>query len=825
MKQRTLLALAITLLLANNVSADVRILPSTIPLHGANSQHGFLVEHFEGEEATGEVQEIEELAVADEKVARIEGQKLVPVADGKTTLIAKTTLGTAYAAVIVSGMDATPAWSFRHHVLPVLAKAGCNSGACHGALAGKGGFRLSLRGYDPKTDHYNITRQDRGRRIELEDPGRSLVVAKPSGGLPHKGGLRFDVESRPYQILSEWIAAGASQPADDDPKLSKLEVVPHRVSLKPGLQQSVLVIAHYSDGRREDVTEWAKYNSTNEAVSSINSDGNVSVVGFGEGAITAWYSSQIVIARVTVPYNHSIPEAVYAKADQRNFIDKLVLKQLKRLNLRPSGRSTDTEFVRRVYIDTIGTLPTAAEVQEFLADKSEDKRDRLIESLLERPEFVDYWSYRWSDLLMLNGALLRPAAIKAYYNWIHTEVENNTRWDEFVRKIVTAKGSSVENGATNFFALHQDPMEMTENTSQAFLGLSIGCARCHNHPLEKWTNNQYFAMANLFARVRGKGWGGDSRNGDGIRTLVVLPRGDLVQPLTGKPQPPTPLDGEPLAFDDPNDRREYLATWLTAADNPYFARSITNRVWANFYGVGLVESVDDMRMSNPASNEELLNATASHLVENDFNLKSLIRTILQSETYQRSSHPLAENKDEKRFYSRYYPRRMMAEVLLDAISQVTDVPGQFNQIVFPGADVRSTDFYPEGTRAIQLYDSAVRSYFLKTFGRNQRRITCECERSDEPSMVQVLHLSNGDTINNKLASDKCRLTKQLTEDVAHADIVTGLFLSALAREPSESELRQLVSFLDETDDAKEKREVLEDIYWSVVTSREFIFNH
>ncbi|MCA9227479.1 MAG: DUF1553 domain-containing protein, partial [Planctomycetales bacterium] len=502
----------------------------------------------------------------------------------------------------------------------------------------------------------------------------------------------------------------------------------------------------------------------------------------------------------------------------------LVLEQLQRLNLPPSPPADDAAFLRRVYLDTIGVLPTPDETRGFLKDGGADKRDRVIDELLSRPEFVDYWTYKWSDVLMINGTLLRPEAVKAYYQWIRERVATNTPWDQFVREVVTAQGSSYENGATNFYALHQDPETMTENTCQAFLGLSIGCAKCHNHPLEKWTNDQYYAMANLFGRVRAKGWGGDSRNGDGLRTLYVASSGELIQPRTGKPQPPTPLDGQSIAFDAPGDRRQHLADWLTSPENPYFARSITNRVWANFFGVGLVESVDDMRVSNPASNEKLLSAAADYLVEHDFDLKELMRAILQSRTYQRGSEPLPGNADEKRFYARYYPRRLMAEVLLDAISQVTDVPSSFTLVVFPGADKRGTDFYPKGTRALQLYDSAVDSDFLKTFGRNQRRIVCECERSDEPSMVQVLHISNGDTINEKLKSKDSRVTQLLEANLSDDALLDEIYLSALTRFPTDSEKKQLLAELSQAAES-ERRMLVEDLFWAVLSSREFLFNH
>ena len=806
------------------IASSIEILPKQIKLSGNESFQRLLVLTVEYGEFAGEVQEDVALTSSNADVVRIENQTALPVADGTATITATVGRISATAEVRVVGMSGSYEWSFANHVLPAFAKMGCNGGACHGALAGKGGFKLSLRGYDPQTDWHTITRQARGRRIELADPGRSLILAKPSGAILHKGGVRFETDSLDYKVISEWIAGGAKPPADDDPSLAKLEVLPELSRLKPGMTQQLIARAHYSNGRTEDVTRWTKFASTNEAVAKIGKDGVINVLGHGEGALTAWFSSRIAIARVTVPYDHKIPNEVFEKAGRANFIDELALKQLRRLNLKPSPSAGDSEFLRRVYVDTIGTLPTEKEVREFLADRSPDKRNRVIESLLSRPEFVDYWTYKWSDVLMLNGNLLRPEAIKTYYHWVKGHVEKNTPWDEFVREVVTAQGSSFENGATNFYALHQDPEAMSENVSQAFLGLSIGCAKCHNHPLEKWTNDQYYAMANLFSRVRAKGWGGDSRSGDGKRTLYVVSSGELIQPRTGKPQPPTPLDSDPLPFDAAEDRRVYLAKWLTAKENPYFARSITNRVWANFFGVGLVEQIDDMRVSNPASNEELLSAAAKYLADNNFDLKKLMRVILQSQTYGRTSKPLAENKDEKQFYSRYYPRRMMAEVLLDAISQVTEVPSEFNEILFPGGDKKATEFYPKGTRALQLYDSAVGSYFLKTFGRNQRRITCECERSDEPSMVQVLHISNGNTINDKLtAKDGC-VSRAMSSSKPDYQIIEQAYLTCLARFPTDEEMKRLLEVFASANDS-ERREVVEDLYWAILSSREFLFNH
>lgn len=816
--------LLLTIVLTNCCFAEIKLIPPAVELSGVEARHRLLVHHVEAGELRAQVEAGIKYSSSNPAVAVVEHGVLRPLGDGTAEITAQVGELATQMTVTVGQMAAPHTWSFQNHVQAVLSKAGCNSGACHGALAGKGGFKLSLRGYDTLRDYHTITRQARGRRVELADPGRSLLMAKPSGALPHKGGLRFDVDSLDYRVLAEWITSGAPGPAADDPQLERIEVLPARAVVQPGDGQQMLVRAFYSDGRVEDVTRWAKFTSADEAVAAIDQTGRVNVLGYGEGAVTAWFASKIVLARITSPYANEVADDVYEQAPQRNFIDELVIKQLRRLNLPPSPSASDAQFLRRVYLDTTGTLPTVEEVRAFLTDDAADKRDRVIDSLLARSEFVDYWTYKWSDILLLNGRLLRPQAVKAYYDWIHGHVAANTPWDEFVREIVISQGSSFENGATNFYALHQDPETMSENVSQAFLGLSIGCAKCHNHPLEKWTNDQYYAMANLFARVRAKGWGGDSRSGDGRRTLFVVDKGELIQPLTGKPQQPTPLDGQPLPFDSTADRRAHLADWLTSPENPYFARSIANRVWANFFGVGLVEDIDDMRASNPASNEELLAATADYLTEHGFDLKVLMRAILQSDTYQRSSLPLPGNQEERRFYSRYYPRRLMAEVLLDAISQVTDVPTDFTEVEYPGADRQKTDFYPKGTRALQLYDSAVASYFLKTFGRNDRQIACECERSDEPSMVQVLHISNGDTVNQKLQAETSQVAKLLSAGLPNYSIIEQTYLRAVSRYPTDVEMQQLLALMNSAE-ADERRIVVEDLFWSLLSSREFLFNH
>lgn len=737
------------------------------------------------------------------------------------------------------------AWSFRNHVQPVLAKAGCSSGACHGAAAGQGGFRLSLRGYDDEGDWKSITRSALGRRIVLSDPARSLLLLKPTGTVPHKGGTKFEVGSLEYKILSEWIAAGAPPPKTDDARITTLEVSPEHVTLKPGDAQQLTVKATFSDGSVQDVTRWAKFTDANASVTTVDESGNVKVAGFGEGAITAWFLSRIAIATITAPFTNKVAADAFAKAPRRNFIDDDVIAKLRELNIPPSPRATDEVFIRRVFLDTIGTLPTAKEVRAFLSDGSsrreeahstrssndqslltsaatsserKHKRDRLIDSLLARPEFVDYWSYKWSDLLLVNSERLRPAAMWSYYNWIRNNVAASTPWDHFVRELVTARGSTLENGAANFYALHEDPPNMAETTSQAFLGMSINCAKCHNHPMEKWTNDEYFGFANLFARVRSK-----TGSGDGEKIIFVASEGNINQPLTGRPQKPKPLDGHALSIDDPNDRRSALADWLTSRDNTYFARAIVNRVWANFYGVGLVEKVDDLRITNPASNEKLLSAAANYLADQKFDLKALMRAILQSETYQRSSVALPENAADQRFYSRYYPKRLMAEVLLDAYSQVTAVPTEFR------LDLRNQnrgigEKYPAGLRALQLPDTRAFSYFLETFGRPDRVKTCECERTAEPSMSQALHIANGDTVNKKLAATDSVVAKLLETKLSDEKLIEEASLTCLSRLPTAKEKTRFTKALAGTRDA-ERRTALEDIFWAMLSSREFLFNH
>ena len=778
------------------------ILPNHLALQGPTARQAVIVERMRDGQAVGQFRENLSLTSDNDKVVRIENGVAIPVANGTTVLTAKQGDRTATAQVTVTATDTPWHWSFRNDVQPVLTKVGCNSGACHGAAAGKNGFHLSLRGYDDEGDFRTLTRQFLTRRVNPSDPAHSLMLMKPTLAIAHKGGERFKTDSMEYRILSGWIAQGTPPPASDDPRIVNIELVPEHVILKPGDDQQLLVLAHFSDGSAREVTHFAKFTATDTSVGTVNDEGLVKIAGHGEGAVTAWYLSKIAVATVTSPHDNRIDADQYAAGS--NLIDRLDTEKLKDLQLPPSPIASDSEFLRRAFVDTIGVLPTADEARKFMADQSSDKRDKLIDELLyRRPEFVDYWSYKWSDLLLVSSRKLQPEQMWSYYHWVRDRVAANTPWDQFARQLVTATGSARENGAANFFVLHDDPADISENLSVAMLGFSINCAKCHNHPMEKWTNDQYYAMANLFARVRTKA------GPDGQPVVFEGSDGDVIQPLTGKPQPPRPLDAAAVAPEE--DRRVGFADWLTSPGNPYFARAIVNRVWASFMGVGLVEKVDDMRATNPPSNEKLLSALAGYLVEHHYDLKELMKLILQSQTYQRSSQTLAGNAADTKFYSHHYPRRIMAEVLLDATSQVTQA-----QTSFPN--------YPEGWRAVQLPDSNVDSYFLKSFGRPERVLTCECERTAEPSMAQAMHIANGDTVNQKLAAKGNVIDKLVAAHASDEQIIEDAYLAALSRYPTDKEKRQIRDVLQDATGA-DRRKLLEDFYWGLLSSNEFLFDH
>jgi hypothetical protein len=703
--------------------------------------------------------------------------------------------------------------SFRNQVIPVLTKMGCNSGACHGAAAGKNGFALTLRGYDPGADYETITRQAGGRRVNKLEPAKSLILLKPTETVPHMGGRRFPVGSPAYAILSGWIASGMPAPRDSDPRLERLEVTPGDRTAAAGDTLALTVTAHFTDGSSADVTRWTRFGSADDAVAHVEDDGKVSVKGPGETAVSASFLTSVALARVRSPFPVTVPESAYTSAARVNAIDDLVLDKLRQLNIEPAPLCADGEFIRRAYLDAAGILPTRDEVERFLADTSADKRARLVDALLARDEYVDYWAYKWSDVLLVSSRTLGPNNVRDFYGWIRSAVKSNMPWDKFVYAIATARGRTDQNGAANYYLIHRSPIDLAENYTQAFLGLTLTCARCHNHPLEKWTQIDYYGFTNLFARVSVKDDGTFTGKSD-TATVFSTPDGEVLHPRLGVALPPRPLDGTPMPAHSTEDRREYLAKWTTSPSNTLFPRAVVSRVWANFFGRGLVNPADDLRFSNPASNEPLFQEMAAEFVNSGFDVKALVRTIMLSAAYQRSSMTTVANVKDDRFYSHYLIRRLPAEVILDAYSEVSGVPETFMG-------------YPAGTRALQLPDTKVESYFLSVFGRPERIITSAAERMQDPTLPQALHAINGDTLNKKLMSDQGVIAQMVAAGKSDGEIVDQLYLAALSRRPTDAERTGILADLDRTPaaDAAAHRRQMEDVAWALVTSREFLFNH
>jgi Protein of unknown function (DUF1549)/Protein of unknown function (DUF1553)/Bacterial Ig-like domain (group 2) len=801
----------------------IAILPASISIEGPRYKQRLVVE---GTFADGHQEDLTsqaKLLSSNPKVAEIDKDHFaIPQSDGQATITAAVAGHRASAPLAVHDFSAATIWSFRNDVLPVMTKVGCNSGPCHGAAAGKNGFKLTLRGFDPKTDYFTLTHQALARRTERMNPAQSLILLKPTLTIPHGGGRRFPVGSPEYQIISGWIAQGMPAPGDSDARVTAIQVLPREASLRPGSEQQLIVTADFSDGHTEDVTRWAKFDSGDEGVASVDNNGHVTMHSYGEAPVTVWYQSHVTFSRVRVPFPYRLNEALFKKAPRHNYIDDAVLKHLQVLHIPPSPQASDSEFIRRAYLDAAGILPMPDEVDEFLKDSSPNKRDKLIDALMKRPEFVDYWAYKLSDLLLVSSNKLSNEEMWSYYKWIRQSVAEDKPWNKLVTEIVTATGRTAENGAANYWVIHRDPLDTSENMAQAFLGITITCAHCHNHPLAKWTQKDYYGMANLFARVRLKTFApGGFRTGVGALfngvTVYSALTGEFTDDRFMMVLPPKPLDAKALPENVRGDTRAYFAKWLTAPQNPFFARNMVNRIWRNFMGRGLVEPVDDLRATNPATNDELLNALQKDFVAHHFDIDHMIRTIMQSATYQTSSEPLKENADDDKYCSHYSIKRLPAEVLLDAYSQVTQVPEKF-------------DGYPAGLRALQLPDTAVKSYFLDAFGRPARMQARESERTSVPTVTQALHIFNGDTLNNKLRAPNSSIEMLMKLGFSDEQIVDYLYLASLSRHPTDAERTALVTALagaeqQKAQNADGRHAALVDMGWAMLTSEEFMFNH
>lgn len=739
----------------------------------------------------------------DPKVATVSPAGVVRAAgDGRTTVVAEIDGKSLDVAVSAEDATAPRRFNFENDVEPLLSRYGCNSAGCHGKAEGQNGFKLSVFGFDPATDYAALVKEARGRRIFPASPDYSLVLRKISGRIAHGGGVRMAAGGGDYETLRGWIAAGAPLGLPTDPKTTAVRVEPRERVLAPGGKQQLRVIATYSDGHEADVTALAKFQSNNDGLASVQSDGLVTAGDApGEAAVMAGFMNQVDLFRVVVPRAGRIEP--YPAVPENNFIDRLVFQKLRKLNIVPSDLADDADYLRRVYLDVIGTLPTAEEARRFLDDKRSDKRARLVDELLERPEYADYWSLQWSDLLRVDRQALGRKRAYAYYQWVRESVASNRPWDEFARAVVTAEGPLGEDAPACFYKAVTKPGDEAGTLSQVFLGVRIGCAQCHHHPFDRWSTTDYYGMTAYFSGVAVKPTdGGEALTADGA-AVATNPRtgAEIFAHALGEPPPAT--------APEPGDRRAALADWMTRSDNPFFARNLANRVWAHFLGRGLVEPVDDVRVTNPPTNPELLDALAKCVIENKYDVKALIRVVTASRVYQLSSKPNATNERDEQNDSRAPFKRIPAEVLLDMVCQTTGVGERF-------------DGAPAGTRAIQLWDSKASHYFLKVFGRPERVSACECERRHEPSTAQVLHLLNAPEIQTKLSHDAGYVAKLAKRGGGDESLAEDLYLTFYSRRPTDEERATAVAYLRK---AKDRREAVEDLAWSMMNSLEFVFNH
>jgi hypothetical protein len=782
---------------------EARVDPETIELRGSTSVYSLLVT---GKTADGRLVDRTRAAryrSLDDKVATVTEAGVVrPVADGETAVVIEADGKTLKATVRVRDMAVERKFNFENDVVPIFSRFGCNASGCHGKAEGQNGFKLSVFGFDPATDYAALTKEARGRRVFPAAPENSLVLRKMTGQMSHGGGNRVARSSADYETVRAWIAAGMPFGTPDDPRVTAIRVEPRERVLCFHEQQQLRVIAHYSDGHESDVTALAKFQTNNDALAGVSATGLVTANDApGDAAVMASFQNAVDTFRVLVPRGERVAD--YPALPENNFVDKYVNEKLRKLNILPSDAADDAEYLRRVYLDVIGLLPTPAEARRFLADTRPDRRARLVDELLERPEFADYFALKWADLLRVDRQALGHKRAYAYYKWIREAVAANKPVDQFAREVVTAEGVLGEVGPVSFYKVVTKPGERAGTLSQVFLGVRIACAECHHHPYDRWAQADYYGMTAFFAGINVKGAPGGE---------VVMAEGKAVSknPRTGGDVPAHALGEKPPATAPVGDRRKELADWLTSPDNPYFARNAANRLWAHFLGRGLVEPVDDVRATNPPTNPELLDALAKHLVDNKFDLKALIRAITASQTYQRSSRTATTNERDEQNYSRALFRRPGAEVLLDMVCQTTGVGERFAGMT-------------PGTRAVQLWDSKAEHYFLKVFGRPERVSACECERNGEPSVAQVLHLLNSPEVHDKISHEAGYVAKLVKREPTDDAVVEELYLTFYSRLPSEKERGVALAYLQQH--KEKRRQAAEDLAWTLLNTTEFVFNH
>ncbi len=784
---------------------EVRARPANINLTAKQDKQAIVVQAIYSDATTQDVTATATYAFADKKMAVMDKEFVVrAAADGQTTLTVQ--FGGKTIALPVKVEQSATEWpiSFSLDVMPVLNKAGCNTGSCHGAARGKDGFRLSLFGYDPEGDYHRITRENFGRRINLALPDDSLMLEKSAGRVPHTGGERFTSSSQSYQTVVKWLKAGAPKDPTTVAKVIGLEIHPTQSVLEgAGASQRLNVRAIYSDGTDRDVTDMASYMSSNDGAAKVGATGMITADKRGEAFVLARYEDFSVGSQVLV-----IPKDAkfeFPKVPENNYIDTLVNNKLKKIRITPSDICDDATYLRRITLDIVGKLPSIEEVQAFGADADPKKREKKIDELLGRKEFTQMWVMKWAELLQIrtdNNQFQYKSALH-YYDWLADQFAQNRPMNEMVQDLLTASGGTFANPAGNFYKVETDTLKMTENVAQIFMGMRIQCAQCHNHPFDRWTMNDYYSFASFFAQVGRK-------TGEDNRETVVFNRatGGVSHPVGNRDMKPKFLGGDLPEMKTGEDRRAALAKWLASPENPFFAKNLANIVWGHFLGQGIVEPVDDVRISNPPSNPELLEELGKRFAASGYNFRQLVRDICASRTYQLTTKANASNTEDTRNFAKGNIRRMRAEVLLDCLNQVTAGREKFRGL-------------PIGASAVEIVDGRTSTFFLTTFGRATRDTVCSCEVQMEPNLSQALHLLNGETVNAKITAGGT-VAASLRDKKTAPQIIDELYLRCLARKPTSKEQAELMEFFKE---GRPELEVLNDLFWSLLNSKEFLFNH
>jgi hypothetical protein len=791
--------------------ATIQVQPASITLSGTKARQQLVIT---GTYAAGSPRDLTALCDITANapgVVSVEGGYLAPLKNGTVTLTIKAGPKSVQVPITVKDMEKADPVSFKREVIASLNVGGCNAGACHGTPSGKGGFRLSLRGFDPAADFEQITRDVIGRRGDPLAPDRSLIMLKALGRIPHEGGSRFGPTSVPAQTIRNWMKQGMLA---DDAKLAevkKIEVLPgSRVQTAPARYQQLAVLATYTDGSVRDVTRLTVFSSSDTSVADVSPTGLVEFKGAGEVAILSRYLMELNTIRLT--YLEPRAGFVWKAPPENNYVDKHAFAKLKMLSIPPSELCTEEEFVRRAYLDAIGVMPTAEEVKAYLADKDTAKRTKLIDKLLERSEFADFWTMKWSDVLRSSRKTLQVKGTHGFQRWLRARIKKDIGFDEVVRELITAKGSSSSNPAANYYRIARDPQNLAETTAQLFFGIRMQCAKCHNHPFERWTQDDYYSTAAWFARVKQVKDAREPGAPNVVNAEVIFEArgGEVNQPRTGRQMAPKFLGGAIPEIKGATERREVLAKWMTAPENPFFAKNVANRVWYHLMGRGIVDPVDDFRDSNPSANDELLDALAKDLATKKFSIKHLVRTIMNSRTYQLSAEGTALNKDDAKYFSHAVTKLLPAEPLLDAICQATDVPEKFKGM-------------PAGTRAVQLPDGDPTHPFLKTFGQPARELACECERESDSNLAQALQLINGPTVNDKLRFVNNRIGKLMAKKATPQQMLEEIYLATLSRPPSAEDVKIALEYVSKSKEGP--RKAWEDVQWALINTKEFLFRH